>query len=334
MSVTWQLTDADREIVSRELESFVPEKVYDAHAHLYCASWWDDPPAHVVAGPQEITLEVYREQMQWLFPEREVHGLHFPYPFPAAPDRDLTPANEFVAGEVAKDPLARGQFLVRPTDDPEWVRHEVKRLGLRGLKPFIFYSQVDDIYQAEIPDILPEPIAAVANQEGWSVTLHIVRSRGIADESNQYWIRRYCEKYPDMQLILDHCARGFNPYHALEGLPALADLGNLWLDTSAVCSSLAVEVALSVVGPKRLLYGSDFYVSHMRATSFPIGDSFLWLDEDTPVGDVQYHSNLGLTLVGIENLRAVKAAFWSAGLSDGQIEDYFWNNAAELLGLE
>ncbi len=333
MGTIWELQDADREAFADELDGFVPPRVYDAHAHLYRAAWWDDPPAAVSAGPHDITLPVYREQMEWILPGREVHGLHFAYPFPTDSSAAIAAANAWVAQETATDPLARGQFLVRPTDDPEWVRQKVKRLGLRGFKPFIYYSRVPDMYQAELPDYFPEALAAVADDEGWSVTLHIVRSRGIADPSNQHWIRRYCETYPDMQMILDHCARGFNPYHVLKGLPALAGLANLWIDTSAVCNSPAVEAVARLIGPQRMLYGSDFYISHIRGTNFGVGDTFIWIDENTPVGDIPYSPQARLPLVGIENLRAVKAAFWSARLTDDDIEDYFWNNAAELLGL-
>lgn len=330
MSLTWELRDEDKEIIGRELEDFLPERVYDVHGHLYRTIFWDELSSEIAAGPPDITLEVFREQMAWLFPGREVHGIHMPLAFAS----DTRPGNAWVSQEMRKDPKARGHFLVRPTDDPEWVRGEVKRLGLRGLKPFCTYSQVENIWEAEIPDFLSEAIAAVADEEGWSITLHIVRSSGVADPSNQHWIRRYCEKYPGMQLILDHCARGFNPYHTLMGLPALAGLDNLWIDTSAVCNSLAVEAALSVVGPKRLLYGSDFCISHFRGTNLGVGDAFVWLDENTPVWEAAYCPTIMPTLVGIENLRAVKAAFWSAGLSDTQIEDYFWGNAANLLGIE
>lgn len=334
MPVTWQLTECDRETIARDLDGLLPDRIYDAHAHLYRAEWWSDPPAHVTAGPPDITLEVYREQMGWLFGGREVHGLHFAFPFPAAPEVSLAPANEWVAREVRKDRAARGQFLVRPTDDPEWVREEVRRLGLRGLKPFIFYADVPDIYQANLPDVLPEPLAQVASEEGWTVTFHLVRSRGVADPSNRHWIRHYCETYPGMQLILDHCARGFNPYHVLEGLPSLAGLDNLWIDASSVCNALAVQAALAVVGPGRMLYGSDFFVSHMRGTNFACGDTFIWVDEETALAQPGYSPGAGLPLVGVENLRAIKAALWAARLTEAQVEAFFWSNAAGLLAVE
>lgn len=331
MTVTWQLTAQDRDIIARELDGFLPDRIYDAHAHLYRAEWWSAPPAHVLAGPHNVTLDVYREQMQWLFPGRRVHGLHFAYPFPASSDTRLAAANQWVSDQLSQDPLSRGQLLVRPTDDPDWVRQEVKRLGLCGLKPFIFYADVLDMYQANLPDVLPQPLAQVASEEGWTVTFHLVRSRGIADPANQHWIRQYCRNYPGMQLILDHCARGFNPYHVLEGLPALAGLDNLWIDTSSVCSPLAVEAALSVVGPERMLYASDFYVSHIRGTNFSCGDTFVWVDETTRLPAVDYSTDWSLPLVGIENLRAIKAAFWSARLAEQQVEACFWSNAAMLL---
>ena len=336
VALTWKLMDQDRETFATELDSFIPDRIYDVHAHLYCSAFWDDLPPQVAAGPSEISLEVYREQMSWLLPGRELHGLHFPFPFPAASAAEMAPANTWVSDEIVKDPKARGQFLVRPTDDPEWVRQEVRRLGLRGLKPFNLYCQVEDIWQAEIPDYLPECLVAVADQEEWSITLHLVRSAGVADASNQHWIRHYCEKYPNMQLILDHCARGFNPYHVLQGLPALAGLDNLWIDTSVVCSALAIEAALRIVGVERMLYGSDYYCSHCRGTNFGVGETFLWLDEETPVWHLAPYCKDMIVppLVGIENLRAIKAAFVCQGLGDTELEDFFWGNAARLLRVE
>jgi len=253
--------------------------------------------------------------------------MHFPLAFVP----DTKPGNEWVSREIKKDPLARGQLLVRAADDPEWVRQEVKRLGFRGLKPFSTYSSAPDKMEAEIPDFLPEAIMKVADQEGWSITLHMMRFRCAADPSNQYWIRRYCEKYPRMQLILDHCARGFNPYHALEGLPKLTGLPNLWIDTSFICSALSVEAVLRIIGPERMLYGSDFCLSHTRCVNFGAGDTFTGIEDEEAKG--LDGKPIKLVLAGLENLRAVKTACRMAGLTDKQVEDYFWGNAAKLLGI-
>ena len=117
-------------------------------------------------------------------------------------------------------------------------------------------------------------------------------------------------RYPDMILILDHAARGFNPYHCLEGLEKLGAkaLPNLHVDTSVACSPLAIQACLRYLGPERVLYGSDFYCSHIRGTNLPIGDGFMWLDEEAGIwADVLYGAQP--VLVGLANLQAIKAAF-------------------------
>ncbi|MDP6108391.1 MAG: hypothetical protein QGI33_08155, partial [Candidatus Brocadiia bacterium] len=223
MTTTFERRDEDMEFFERHLDSFVPERVYDMHAHLWRERDWEgQPPPMVSAGCAEVTLQRYREYMSWILPEREVHGLHFAFPtmFP----NDPAPCNEWVSREIKKDPLAWGQFYVRPSDDPDWVRGEVKRLGLRGFKPFTGFADRPDKQNAEIPEFFPEALARLAHEEGWSVTLHMQRARSLADESNQHWIRTYCQRYPHMVLILDHAARGFNPYHTFEGLEQLPAL--------------------------------------------------------------------------------------------------------------
>jgi len=137
-----------------------------------------------------------------------------------------------------------------------------------------------------------------------------------------------------MNLILDHSARGFNPYHTMIGLQKLSDLDNLWVDTSANCSPLATIAALRYLGPDRVMYGSDFYCSHIRGINFAVNDYFMWLDEDFFVSNNDTKTGqVCPTLIGLENLRAVKAAFWALGLKDKEIEKYFWQNAACLLDL-
>jgi predicted TIM-barrel fold metal-dependent hydrolase len=330
--VQWMMNDADREFIERELNDFVPNRIYDAHAHLWRRSDWSGhAPAIVNAAPAEVTLDVYRECMGWLFPGRRVHGLHFP--FPATFPTDTAAQNEWISREIRKDPLARGQFFVRPTDDPDWTAQEVKRLGLRGFKVFTGFLAREDKAHAEIPEYCPEWIAELADRHRWSITLHMHRSRSLADPSNSHWINCYCRKYPNLTLILDHCGRGFNPYHLMEGLKNLDRHPNLYVDTSVVCNPLAVMACVRFFGTKNVLYASDFYCSHLRGTNCPVGDSFMWLDEEMTRWDHVAYGRQPV-LIGLENLRAVKYAFQFLKLPDKDIEDYFWNNAARVLELD
>ena len=136
-----------------------------------------------------------------------------------------------------------------------------------------------------------------------------------------------------MKLILAHSARGFQPTHNFEGLPQLTGLGNLYFDASANCEPLAHQSIIRMMGHEKLMFGTDFgYVSHTPGRSVAVADTFLWLYGDSPVWN-EKHSQIRPVSIALENLRSLKWACWSEKLTDRQVEDIFWNNAAQLFGV-
>jgi len=325
--MTSSYRDEDQAFFTRDLAGFVPDKVFDAHCHLWppghMAEQWPDLPASVGADD-------YRRMIDWLHPGRRVAPLYVPVPDNGSA---VAQANQWVAEQRARDAGSRGLFLIRPGDDPEWVASQVRQFGLCGLKCYHSLAPAAPAWELDIPAYLPEPFMAVADREGWVVVLHMVKSRAVADEGNQHWISHYCRSYPNAKLILAHSARGFQPAHNLRGLPALAGFDNLYFDTSANCEPMAHLAILRIMGHKRLMYGSDFPVSHLRGRSVAAADSFLWLYENTPVWG-EKHQRIQPILIGLEHLRSLKWACWAEGLGDSQIEDIFWNNAADLFGVD
>lgn len=323
--------EEDRTFFERELAGFVPDRVFDAHCHLWPKGYLS--PDAAMPPDATPTIDVgsatYRRLMDGMLPGRSLGAL-----FLAAPgkERATEAGNEWVAAQARGDPRARCALFVRPEDDPEWVRTEVRRLGARGLKCYHSLSRRTTTWDADLPEYLPEPIVRVADEEGLAITLHMVKPRSVADPSNISWIRSYCTRFPRMTMILAHSARAFQPAHALEGLPRLADLPNLVIDTSANCEAMAHVAALRLLGPQRVLYGSDFWVSHLRGRSLAAEDTFLWLYEDSPVWR-EKHASIAPVLIGLEHLRSLKWACWTERLTDHEIEDVFWNNAAALFGV-
>ncbi len=322
------LQPEDTEFFARELDAFVPDRVFDAHTHLWTAEY--ETQLRGISVPETITGAVgydeYRRLINGLHPGRACSALFLPKPLIA----ELAPRESaWLAEQVKLDQSCRALYLARPGDDPEWLRGEVRRLGLHGLKCYHVLSHTTPTWEADIPDYLPERLVAVANEEAWVITLHMVKARAVADPINQYWIRHYCERYPRIKLILAHCARSFQPAHALEGLPLLADLPNLFVDTSAVCDAMAIQAVLRIMGPHRVLYGSDFCASFFRGRSVAVADSFLWLYGDSPVWK-EKHRTLQPVLIALEALRALKWACWGERLNDHQVEGVFWDNAAAL----
>ena len=320
--------EVDREFFARELASFLPERIFAAHTHLWRADivLWS-----LENGAANVGYTEYENLMQDIHPGRSTKALFIPGFNPNIKEH-IQDANEWNAQHCAADPDCRSLFFVKPEDDPEWVRQEVRRLRLHGLKCYHTFASVKPTWQAEIPDYLPEPLVKIADDEGWVITLHMVKSRAVADPGNLHWIRHYCKTYPNMKLILAHSARGFQPAHNLEGLPQLKGLDNLFFDTSANCEPIAHQAIIRIIGHKKLMYGTDLPVSHMRGRSLSAADSFVWLYGDSPVWG-EKHLAIEPILIGLEHLRSLKWACWSEHLSDSAIEDIFWNNAAELFGI-
>ena len=325
----WPYLDSDRAFFERELASFIPPRLFDAHAHLYdCAHFGSAPPELVRQGPATVGAGVYQTFMEQMLPRRQVSGLFFGWPEAGT---DLAAMNDFVGREVGRERAWRAEMLVRPEMDVESMRESVRRHHFVGLKCYHVYASERPTFQAAIPSYLPEAQVRLAHEEGLAVPLHMVRSRALADASNQEAIRRYAERYPHARLILAHAARGFNPSHTVAGIGALRGLKNVWFDTSAVTECGAVEAIARTMGVERLLYGSDFPVCYQRGRCVAIGDSFLWLGEDNTNFGADY-SRVQPTLVGYESLRALKLSCLNLGLSDTDVERIFYGNAVELFG--
>jgi glutamate-1-semialdehyde 2,1-aminomutase len=80
-----------------------------------------------------------------------------------------------------------------------------------------------------------------------------------------------------------------------------------------------------VLGVDRVLYGSDYPISHVRGRCVTAGDSFQWI-----YGEEM--NNPRMTLVGIESLLSHRQAAEDLGLSRTDIEKLFFANARALLG--
>ena len=329
MALTWELRDYDQEFFHKELETFVPDQIFDAHAHLYELSHWKTPN-NLGRGPQKATLDVFLEEIQWITPGRETHGLFFGGGLYEATYKS---SNEFLAAQIAKDSRSRGQLIVSPRQDAEEVRQEVHRLSMVGLKVYHHFAGRPSTLDAEIEEYLVEEHVRIAHEEGLTITLHMVKDRALGDPKNLAKICYYCEKYPNMRLILAHAARGFNPHHTIENIHSLKGLSNVWFDTSAVTEAGAFEAIVETCGHERLLWGSDYPICHLRGRCIGIGDQFLWLYEDSVDWKCIGNAEIQLYLVGMESLRALKMATRNLHLSDTQIEDIFWKNGVGLFGL-
>jgi len=337
------ILDYEIDLFKRELDSFIPDRIFDAHTHCYKKSHFSGKYSGILDNLIVDTMDIskYKEYMKEIIPKRQIDGLFLGWPKENEDmDVDEKKANEYISEQVSKNPNWRGSMIIRPDMNPEFIREEIKRLKLSGLKCYRGYSKKRPTFNADITDYLPEEQVKIAHEEELAITLHIVKARSLADKVNIEIIARYCKRYPSMRLILAHAARGFNPYHLLEGIKKLKDLNNIWFDTSFVQEPAAFEIIIRNFGHKKLLYGSDFPLILLRGKLTSVGNSFLLFDENIIKNQIEATPDavLGLeefkpVMVGIESLRAIKLASVNLGLKDNQIEDIFYNNAKDLFKL-
>ena len=323
------LLPEDHQLFQDELASFLPDRIFDAHAHLCHPDFYQTTTEDL---PKNFGSKEYFHWIKCLHGDKTVKAFFLTFVWPYSHDTNLTIANQWTADNTNLSDNTYGAYYFRPSDDPEFIRQEVKRLKLQGLKCYYITAPIKDKFNADIPDYLPEPVVKVANEQGWSITLHLVKKKAVADPGNIFWIRKYCKKYPNIKLILAHSARGFQPSNNLQGLKELTDLPNLYFDTSANCSAFAHQVVIKLFGHKKLLYGTDAPISMARGTTFPLGDGFIWFDTRAHKEILEQSKSIAgkPVLLGLEHLRSLKWATWAMSLSDSQIEDIFYNNAAEL----
>ncbi len=323
--------DKDGAFFEEHLRAFVPPNSFDAHAHLYRrADAASDLPRCTAPGSDNVGWQDYRRSVgRWMGAACPTAGLFFAFPKPAL---DHRAANRFVLDEVRSQPYSRALMLIRPTDNPSVVEAELAQGGFAGFKVYHFHAKRPDTFNAAPDEFVPDWAWRIADQHGLVIMLHLVRRRALADPVNQQYIREHCRRFPHARLILAHAARGFGGLHTVTGIGALRAIDNVYFDTAAICEPAPLEAILRVLGPRRLLFGTDFPVSERRGRCTSVGDGFLWLDANNiNWKQAEFADPIP---VGIESLLALKQACHGMRLSDRDVELVFCRNARQLLGLD
>lgn len=338
----WQYTDVDRRFWDEHLEDWVPRRVFDAHIHV------NEPEFRV----EEMTDQKRRQY--WVNEVAEpigaadaerCHGLVFPgrqfsclaFGMPML-EYDIDASN----ARLQEDCRNHGWYrlaVTRPQWPAERVARELDMPGVVGVK--VYYALIDqdpvsrDKYlEASIFDFLPHHQLEVLDQRGAWVTLHVPRAGRLAHPDNIAEVRQLRRRYPRVKVILAHLGRSYTLPHAEAALPPLADDEGLYFDISAVLNPDVLRLALSAIGPGRIVYGSDNPILYMRGrqqwdggnyrnrTSYPFHFN---QQRESPEIESQY------TLYLYEALRALRLACDKLGLGRDDVEAIFAGNALRLI---
>ena len=332
------VTAEDRDSFRRLVRDAMPEEVFDAHVHLCDQAllsslpddhWSSEGPSRY--GREQYDWELYREQVADWMGDRVPRGGLVTSQIPGKPS-DLDGANKFIAGEVSRNKSLRGLLFVRPDDNPDDAKKWLENPGFVGFKVYLSLVKHGDPYQADVQEFLPEWVWELADERELVILLHLAKDRAVADPANQAYIREHCLRYRDARLILAHCARSFSVVNAMEGIPKLRGLDNVFFDTAAICEPYPIEQIIRAFGPTRLMFGTDYPICQMRGRSVSIRDGFLWIDHQNV--DWTSSSRFGThTVFGIESVLALVQACRAFGATSRDIEQIYCRTAEELFGL-
>ena len=323
----------------QKLSAFIPEKIFDIHAHLFETAYLPN-----IAAPGSIFAECgasanresYERFQCPLYPGVKRLRLNLV----SAPDGSMSDrsnghrarSHAFLIKHLEQNPEDVGEAFVLPDDTDQDINSLLAHPHIKGFKCYHLAAASRPTWQAEIEEYLPESAWRAADERRLCITLHMVKDAALADPGNLRYIREKARQYPYARLILAHAARGFAAWTALEGVKRLSDFANITFDVSAVCEPTAIFAVLQAAGSGRVLWGSDFPVSMFRGKCISLADTFLWLTgsllEKLGVPEAEKAN-----LVGVENLNALMQACDMLQLGRGDVENIFYHNAMRLFGL-
>lgn len=329
MVKNWTFEKND-EIAAKELQGFLPDKIFDIHAHIYRTADLNLQQLSLwMQGPQEVDIGVWNKYMgKQVGQQRLQGGLFFPAPTASC---DIDRENDYLLEQLKANPNSRGLILTSPEYPEGRIERYLDNPQIIGFKPYHLFSSEQPTFQSSIQGYLPEWILKIADSRGYIVMLHLVRDKALSDTGNRTAIRKICGEYPNIKLILAHAGRGFHAENTVKGLSALRGIENIRFDMSGICEATAIIAILKQFGPRKLLWGSDFPISQLRGRCVTVGDGFAWLDNES-VNWEKLSPVCNPVLTGLESLRALKEACDSFGLNESDLKDIFYDNALRLLG--
>jgi len=332
----FEYREVDRRFWGERLEAFLPERIFDAHRHIAL-------PEHIEPAPpaarkrnwaREVaeyeTLEQAALGYATLFPGRECSHLAFGMPHQECHVEDN---NAYLS-----QGLAGTQSAALAVTSPEWPAERVaewlRRPRVIGIKPYQEMIPGFDGEEVSVFDFCPHQHLRVLDEVGGWLTLHLPRKERLADPKNIAEVREIRQRYPSIVLVVAHIGRSYAGRYAREGLRALEGDEGLLFDTSAVLNPAVHALALDRVGPKRLLFGSDFPILYMRGRRRWEGDRYINLTS----GDYAWNVNreppeveATYTLYIYEAMAACVDACLQLGFGKGELRAVFHDNARALV---
>ncbi|MCL5103411.1 MAG: amidohydrolase [Armatimonadetes bacterium] len=327
----------DRRVYEDELSEWLPSKIFDCHVHVSV------PRDHEVFSearyrelwPLEIGIcQTWRQKRlnhQLLFPGQEVVSLVFGE---VLREFDIDAENQYVFQGIS-DPEqnAYGLYVMRPEWDASKLKEAMAK-GFLGMKPYPDLAP-QRTQEVSIFDFAPKTHLAALDEAGGVLMLHLPRAGRLADPDNISELLEISDRYPRIKLIVAHVGRAYCLPNAERGLPHLANREGIYFDITANLNAEVLQYALEMVGPDRLLFGSDLPLLMMRGVREHVGEEYINYTDGLYTWNTRRKSpeeEADYTFYVYEELRSLIKACERSGCGVQAFEKILYSNCAALLG--
>lgn len=269
--------NSEEQRLRAEAVATVPEGVIDMHGHIGLADYSDgiDPAflSRLVSVYPYFPYEEHLRARSVLWGDRQdVRQVVFTFPFRGI---DIRAGNEYVQNVCATD-TSFIPFLTGDPYDNDYTLSQLDNPTWKGLK---MYTKLmwEDIH--EITKFFPVPVLEKVNELGLPIVLHLPHN--LMQDVGQ--LVDLAGKYTNMTFQIAHfgIARG-DWQEVRAALEATRDFPNIVFETSFYTVPEVIAEALRIVGPGRIVYGSDVPLDLVRAEFVPAENGVERLLTDYP----------------------------------------------------
>lgn len=330
-------TELDRQIYEEELQDFLPERMFDAHVHLWrktdFARPLDPKTAAMMPGASRFPAFIREElddALEILFPGKRCECLVFGTPLAEV---DLKRANGYIQEVIAEREETYGLMLPDLGASAEALEEEVLEGGFVGFKPYWTFVEGKAKDTIRIVDMVTRAQLQVADRYGLIIMLHIPRPGRIADPVNVADLEEVCTEYPRAKIILAHVGRSYGRYFLEQAVDRIKGLENLYLDVAAVNEGEVVERLLEHVALSRVLYATDLPIALIRGKHLCVGRQCIFVTEESFAWSLSGKgpTRVQCTTMAYETVRALQWACEQRGLSRADVEKIFYGNGKGLV---
>ncbi len=299
-------TDKEQKSI-REFQVWLPDTIIDCHAHCnlpeHVRSVDSRAYDHMLSTFPSFSLEESKEWHTLLHPGKNIRSLRFPKTFRGI---DHRAANLYLLKQSdAQDRIA----LYGLPDDPEYT---IGMLGYPRVSALKMYYSYLEPPATEIYQYFPKVILKEVQERGLPIVLHPPRRIHLCLDQ----ILELVKAFPRLRICLAHLSMTKDVVPGLEeAFATIAMIPHIHFDTALVPSAELVAMALRIVGPDRIMYGSDEPLNLIRSTAYTHPEKGERLITEYPyhwVDGLEHqeykHLAVGMTHAHWQALRAIKEA--------------------------